>query len=255
MAQVTLNGVEIYLDTRIETNWQSVSKLIPKGFVCVAFVGSGNDIKTRIKIGDGTKTFSQLDYIGGDIDMADVNTAITTALVDYYTKSETYTKTETDNAITAALSSVWKLKGRANTVADLPSSGNKTGDIYLVGQETDLNKPEYYWTGTAWEFMGQTMTIDLSLDSASGNPVANSVITAALNNKVDKVSGKGLSTNDYTTAEKEKLAGIAENANYTVVDSALSDGSTNPVQNKVIKNALDGKINTTDTLILNCELS
>lgn len=26
--------------------------------------------------------------------------------------------------------------------------------------------------------------------------------------KVDKVSGKGLSTNDYTTAEKEKLAGI-----------------------------------------------
>jgi hypothetical protein len=255
MAQVTLNGVEIYLDTRTETNWQSVSKLIPQGFVCVAFVGSGNDIKAKIKIGDGTKTFSQLDYIGGDIDMADVTTAITTALADYYTKSETYTKTETDNAITAALSSVWKLKGRVNTVADLPASGNKTGDIYLVGQEADLNKPEYYWTGTAWEFMGQTMTIDLSLDSASGNPVANSAITAALNNKVDKVSGKGLSTNDYTTAEKEKLAGIAENANYTVVDSALSDGSTNPVQNKVIKNALDGKINTTDTLILNCELS
>lgn len=31
--------------------------------------------------------------------------------------------------------------------------------------------------------------------------------------KVDKVSGKGLSTNDYTTAEKNKLSGIAENAN------------------------------------------
>ena len=29
-----------------------------------------------------------------------------------------------------------------------------------------------------------------------------------LSNKVDKVSGKGLSTNDYTTAEKNKLAGI-----------------------------------------------
>lgn len=35
--------------------------------------------------------------------------------------------------------------------------------------------------------------------------------------KVDKVSGKGLSTNDYTTAEKNKLAGIAANANnYTL---------------------------------------
>ncbi|MFR0781327.1 MAG: hypothetical protein ACLSH8_17240, partial [Zhenhengia sp.] len=34
-----------------------------------------------------------------------------------------------------------------------------------------------------------------------------------VSNKVDKVSGKGLSTNDYTVAEKTKLAGIAENAN------------------------------------------
>ena len=37
-----------------------------------------------------------------------------------------------------------------------------------------------------------------------------------LNSKVDKVSGKGLSTEDYTTAEKNKLAGIEEGANkYT----------------------------------------
>jgi len=35
-------------------------------------------------------------------------------------------------------------------------------------------------------------------------------------NKVDKVSGKGLSTNDYTTAEKNKLAGIAAGANAYV---------------------------------------
>lgn len=37
-----------------------------------------------------------------------------------------------------------------------------------------------------------------------------------VNNKVDKVSGKQLSTNDYTTAEKQKLAGIADNANNYV---------------------------------------
>lgn len=41
-------------------------------------------------------------------------------------------------------------------------------------------------------------------------------VTTLLGNKVDKVSGKGLSTNDYTTAEKEKLSGIAAGANnYT----------------------------------------
>lgn len=38
-------------------------------------------------------------------------------------------------------------------------------------------------------------------------------ITNLLKNKVDIVDGKGLSTNDYTTAEKEKLAGLN---NYTL---------------------------------------
>lgn len=41
--------------------------------------------------------------------------------------------------------------------------------------------------------------------------------------------------------DKEKLDGIAEGANKTVVDSTLSASSTNPVQNKVIKAALEGK--------------
>lgn len=62
--------------------------------------------------------------------------------------------------------------------------------------------------------------------------------------KVDKVDGKSLSTNDYTTAEKNKLSGIAEGANKTTVDSALSSSSTNPVQNKVVNTALSGKAPT-----------
>ena len=38
-------------------------------------------------------------------------------------------------------------------------------------------------------------------------------IDEVVSDKVDKVSGKGLSTNDYTTAEKRKLTGIATGAN------------------------------------------
>ena len=41
-------------------------------------------------------------------------------------------------------------------------------------------------------------------------------LQTALDGKVDTVSGKGLSTNDYTTTEKNKLAGIANNANNYV---------------------------------------
>ena len=66
--------------------------------------------------------------------------------------------------------------------------------------------------------------------------------------KVDKVDGKGLSTNDYTTAEKNKLSGIAEGANKTTLDSALSSSTTNPVQNKVVNTALNAKVPTSRTI-------
>ena len=51
-------------------------------------------------------------------------------------------------------------------------------------------------------------------------------IKAKLNNKVDKVTGKGLSTNDYTTDEKDKLADIASGANKTTVEDVLTSTST-----------------------------
>nr|DAR47167.1 MAG TPA: hypothetical protein [Caudoviricetes sp.] len=69
------------------------------------------------------------------------------------------------------------------------------------------------------------------------------VLKEMLDSKVDKVSGKGLSTNDFTAAYKTKLDGIATGANKITVDSALSTTSTNPVQNKIIAT----KIGTVET--------
>lgn len=73
-----------------------------------------------------------------------------------------------------------------------------------------------------------------------------STVDTYLNNKVDKETGKGLSSNDYTTAEKTKLSGIEAEANKTTVDSALSSTSTNPLQNKAINTALSSKADSTD---------
>lgn len=50
----------------------------------------------------------------------------------------------------------------------------------------------------------------------TGQPSDNANLSTALNNKVDKVTGKGLSTEDYTTAEKNKLAGIQAGAEVNV---------------------------------------
>ncbi len=79
------------------------------------------------------------------------------------------------------------------------------------------------------------------LDKAGATYIVGKIKTL-LAGKVDTVTGKGLSTNDYTTADKDKLAGIAEGANKTTVDTALSSTSTNPVQNKALNTALAGKV-------------
>lgn len=57
---------------------------------------------------------------------------------------------------------------------------------------------------------------------------------------VKKVDGKQLSTEDYTTEEKDKLKGLKN----VTVDNAMSSTSTNPVQNKTINEALGGKVPT-----------
>ena len=69
--------------------------------------------------------------------------------------------------------------------------------------------------------MAKIITLELLEDFAT--KFANKITTLF----VKKESGKGLSSNDYTAAEKEKLSGIADNANnythpsYTAKESGL----------------------------------
>lgn len=47
--------------------------------------------------------------------------------------------------------------------------------------------------------------VDSTLSATSTNPVQNKIITNSLNDKVNKVDGKGLSTNDFTNEYKNKI--------------------------------------------------
>jgi hypothetical protein len=69
-------------------------------------------------------------------------------------------------------------------------------------------------------------------------------VTAALSGKVDKVSGKGLSTNDYTTAEKTKLEGIEAGAQVNTVTSVA--GKTGAVTLDKTDVGLENVDNTSD---------
>ena len=79
-------------------------------------------------------------------------------------------------------------------------------------------------------------------------PISKATQTA-LDKKVDKVTGKGLSTNDYTIAEKTKLSGIETGANKTIVDSEYDLTSTNPVENKLITYSLNELNDSIRTLV------
>ena len=108
------------------------------------------------------------------------------------------------------------VKGNPNTIYMVPNESSRTNDVY----------DEYIWVVTTdssgWEFLGNKhVEVDLSgyytqtqVDTAISDLEARSAAAIAL--KVDKVEGKQLSTEDYTTAEKTKLQGVAANANNYV---------------------------------------
>ena len=89
----------------------------------------------------------------------------------------------------------------------------KKGQVYF---DSAANKVKYY-NGTKW------------VDTLSTEEM-----NTALGNKVDKVSGKQLSTNDYTAEEKTKLSGIAAGAQVNVIESVKVNGAAQAVTSKSV---------------------
>lgn len=72
-------------------------------------------------------------------------------------------------------------------------------------------------------------------------------LTSEIANKQNKEAGKGLSANDYTTAEKGKLAGVATGATQNATDANLRDRTTHTGSQSIstitgLQTSLDGKV-------------
>lgn len=95
-----------------------------------------------------------------------------------------------------------------STIKPNPASVKYWADLASNPNGGDLK----YFDGKDWVYVNSKATGDITELQEDVKQLQTDI-----KNKVDKVSGKGLSTNDYTTAEKNKLAGIAANANnYTL---------------------------------------
>lgn len=111
--------------------------------------------------------------------------------------------------------------------------GNGTNYVEVDAPTTDLSG--YATTGQLGnkvdKVTGKSLIDDTEIARLAGvNNFDNSANVTALSNRVDKVAGKGLSSEDYTTTEKNKLASITEiftTALKTAYDSSVTWISTN----------------------------
>ena len=95
--------------------------------------------------------------------------------------------------------------------------------VYNIPQGQTIDAYTKDETNTLLNAKQNTLT-QPQLNAANSGITANKVsiydgYADAINNKVDKVTGKGLSTNDFTTAEKTKLVGIETGAEVNEIDT------------------------------------
>lgn len=196
--------------------------------VALKFQGVDSDIEGINSTLKTKADASDLATVKSDLSKASTtagNAATAAAAVKKDLADNYYNKTTVDSKISTIP------KFAITVVESLPDSNISVSTVYLLKgtkEETQNMYDEYiYITGTGWEKLG-TQTMDLS------GYATTAAMNTALEKKVDKVSGKGLSTNDFTKAYKDKLDGIATGANKTTVDTALSTTSANPVENRVV---------------------
>lgn len=154
-------------------------------------------------------------------------------LLYYYTKSDTYNRTE----IATLISNLKSLS--VLIVPTLPTENISTTTFYLIKIEGTNNYEQWMYISGAWANLGST-AINLE------NYYTKAEIDDLLDGKVDKATGMGLSSNDFTTLLKAKLDGIAEGANINVIEGIKRNGTALEVINGAVNIAVP-EINDTAT--------
>lgn len=178
-----------------------------------------------------------------------------------------YTETEIDVKVNNINSQINSLIGFTATIVNsLPSTG-EVGVMYLklnTSASVEGNiYDEYIWVNNKFEKIGSTeTTVDLSeyvTQTEMNTQLANKAninhghLSRDIEINPDVEDGmwvyeygsnRQTDVNCYVYDHEKKLENIDDGANKTVVDSSLSSSSKNPVQNKVVNSALNGKSNT-----------
>lgn len=201
-------------------------------------VGAGGEGDSLVdKVDDLTTRLGTID------DTADKPTAFGKAAAASAAASAA--KTAADNAKAAAdaaqgtadgnTASITALTGRVST-----AEGKITTLETNVGGENDTASA----TGSAFARIAQNKADIGALTTTVSNN--NTAVTEALATKVDKVAGKGLSTNDFTNDLKSRLEGIEAGAQVNKVVDVTVDGKSVVGSDKIAKIVLTEYAKKTD---------
>nr|DAW58259.1 MAG TPA: hypothetical protein [Caudoviricetes sp.] len=117
--------------------------------------------------------------------------------------------------------------------------------VRVIELSADVNTTTWKYGVKEFELpITGSFTVDDALSATSTNPVQNKVVTGALAGKASTALASETADGLMSAADKTKLIGIQNGATKTIVDDALLATSANPVQNKVVKAALDSKAST-----------
>jgi hypothetical protein len=134
-----------------------------------------------------------------------------------------------DESIYAVKGSIVNADIAANAAIAQSKIANLTADLGKKANTADLGTMA---GKNATDYVAKTEAPGYS-DILTKTSAATTYATiAAVGNKVDKIEGKGLSTNDYTTAEKKKLGGIAAGAQVNVIESIKVNGQAQAIDSK-----------------------
>jgi len=130
----------------------------------------------------------------------------------------------TTNEITA------KLKPNDGLQVDANGLGVKVDGTTITKNESGQLVASGSGGGAVDSVNGKTGVVvldggDINVDASASSPVT---IEAALNSKQDVEAGKGLSSNDYTTADKNKVSALT--GNYEELVFTLAGGSTTTIK-------------------------
>lgn len=177
------------------------------------------------------------------------------------------TSTEVDEKIAAKISSTYKAAGSVAFAALPALTAAIEGNVYNISDEFTTTDDFVEAAGTkypagtnivcikvgeAYKWDVLAGFVDLSAyetaEAAGAKYATKTELTDGLAGKVDVVAGKGLSTEDYTSEDKTKLAGIATGAQVNVID-AVSEEFEISDEGKVlgVKGIASSKITGLDT--------